>query len=146
MSATAAKNNTNYYDNTTVVFKDKDGIKKEVKYADLDEDQKNQIPPPPPSPPGKIKVLQTQLQKFKNKTNYAVWVDGIVIENEKLNSYSPNDFVFVTESFVHKNARSKRFPQEKQVHLYSEKGFKKAFLNNEDYAPNQTIYLDGTKK
>jgi beta-lactamase regulating signal transducer with metallopeptidase domain len=136
----------NYYDNTTVVFKDKDGIKKEVKYADLDEEQKKQIPPPPPSPPGKMKILQTQLEKYKNKTNYAVWVDGIVIENKKLNSFSPNDFVFVTESFVHKNARSKRFPQEKQVHLYSEKGFNKAFLNNEDYAPNQTIYLDGTKK
>lgn len=144
-----SKNNSqqsNYYDNTIVVFKDKNGNKREVRYADLDEDQKKQIPPPLPSPPRKMIVSQAQLEKFKNKSNYAVWVDGVVIENEKLNSVSSNDFVFVTESFVHKNARSKRFPQEKQVHLYTEKGFNEAFLNKEDYAPNITIYLDGTSK
>jgi len=144
-----SKNNSqesNYYDNTIVVFKDKDGNKKEVKYADLSEEQKRQIPPPPPSPPMRMKISQIQFNKFKNKKNYAVWIDGVVTENEKLYSLSSKDFVFVTESFVHKNARSKRFPQEKQVHLYTEKGFVKGFLNKKDYAPNITIYLDGTSK
>lgn len=144
-----SKNNSqesNYYDNTIVVFKDKDGNKKEVKYADLSEEQKRQIPPPPPSPPSRMRVSETQFNKFKNKSNYAVWIDGVASENEKLNTLNSNDFVFVTESFVHKNARSKRFPQEKQVHLYTEKGFVKAFINKEEYAPNITIYLDGTSK
>lgn len=143
------KNNSqesNYYDNAIVVFKDKDGNKKEVKYADLSEEQKKQIPPPPPSPPSRMRVSEIQFNKFKNKSNYAVWIDGVASENEKLNAFNSNDFVFVTESFVHKNARSKRFPQEKQVHLYTEKGFVKAFINKEEYAPNITIYLDGTRK
>jgi hypothetical protein len=136
---------SSYYDNTIVVFKDKKGNQREVKYADLDEENKKRIPPPPPEA-RRMKVSEIQFDKFKNKTNCAVWIDGVVIENEKLNSLSSNDFVFVTESFVHKNARSKRFPQEYQVSLYTEKGFVKAFLNKKDFAPNQTIYLDGTKK
>lgn len=136
---------SSYYDNTIVVFKDKKGNQREVKYADLDEENKKRIPPPPPEA-RRMKVSEIQFDKFKNKTNYAVWIDGVVIENEKLNSYSPNDFVFVTESFVHKNARSKRFPQEYQVSLYTEKGFVKAFLNKKDFAPNQTIYLQESSK
>ncbi|UPQ77755.1 regulatory sensor-transducer, BlaR1/MecR1 family protein [Flavobacterium azooxidireducens] len=136
---------SSYYDNTIVVFKDKKGNQREVKYADLDEEQKKRIPPPPPEA-RRMKVSEIQFDKFKNKTNYAVWIDGVVIENEKLNSLSSNDFVFLTESFVHKNARSNRFPQEKQVHLYTEKGFVKGFLNKKDYAPNQTIYLQESSK
>lgn len=147
-SKKSIKNTTqssSYYDNTIVVFKDKKGNQREVKYADLDEENKKRISPPPPVV-RRMKVSEIQFDKFKNKTNYAVWIDGVVIENEKLNSLNSNDFVFVTESFVHKNARSKRFPQEKQVHLYTEKGFVKGFLNKKDYAPNITIYLDGTSK
>ncbi len=147
-SKKSIKNTTqssSYYDNTIVVFKDKKGNQREVKYAELDEENKKRISPPPPVV-RRMKVSEIQFDKFKNKTNYAVWIDGVVIENEKLNSLNSNDFVFVTESFVHKNARSKRFPQEKQVHLYTEKGFVKGFLNKKDYAPNQTIYLDSTKK
>lgn len=136
---------SSYYDNTIVVFKDKNGNKREVKYADLDEENKKRIPPPPPEA-RRTKVSEIQFNKFKNKTNYAVWIDGVVIENEKLNAMRSNDFVFATESFVHKNARSKRFPQEKQVHLYTEKGFVKAFLNKKDYVPNQTIYLQESSK
>lgn len=136
---------SSYYDNTIVVFKDKNGNKREVKYADLDEENKKRISPPPPEA-RRMKVSEIQFDKFKNKKNYAVWIDGVVIENDKLNSLSSNDFVFVTESFVYKNARSKRFPQEKQVHLYTEIGFVKAFINKEEYAPNITIYLDGTSK
>ncbi len=79
---------------------------------------------PPPPPPIKRKDLpEGKFRDYKDGSKYAVWVDGVSVDNKKLNSFKASDFVSYTESSVKKNARSKRFPQANQVSLYTEKYF-----------------------
>lgn len=70
-------------------------------------------------------VSKTLFNKMKNGEKYAVWIDGKTIDNKELNKYSHTDFVSYTGSFVHKNARSKRFPQQYQYTLYTQPYFEK---------------------
>lgn len=116
-----------YYGDTRVVIKDKDGkIITDKKYTELSEKEKMQVPPPPPKP-AKSLISETQFEDFKNQTKYAIWIDGNHVKNSDLNKYKASDFVHFVNSHVYKNARSKKFPQENQASLYTEKGFKDAF-------------------
>ncbi len=72
---------------------------------------------------------QETLNAWHNKEKYAVWLDGKRIENTTLKNYKTKDIAYYTESFVHKNARSERFPQNYQVHLYTQKGFTETYTN-----------------
>ena len=74
---------------------------------------------------------------YKNKETYAIWIDGNVVDNKQLNEFQASDFVHFIESFVYKNARSDKFPQEYQVQLYTEKGFQEAF--NKDEASSKEL-------
>nr|WP_299031130.1 hypothetical protein [uncultured Tenacibaculum sp.] len=56
-------------------------------------------------------------QDLKNTKKYAIWIDGKAVDNNVLNNYKNTDFYNYSGSFVHKNARSKRFPQEHQYQL-----------------------------
>lgn len=79
---------------------------------------------PPPPPPIKPKDLpEGKFRDYKDGSKYAVWIDGVSVDNKKLNAFNASDFVSYTESSVKKNARSKRFPQANQVSLYTEKYF-----------------------
>ncbi len=73
----------------------------------------------------------TQFEAFKNAKEYAIWIDGKHVSNEVLNDYSVNDFIHVTGSLVHKNARSKKFPQPNQYHLYTKAGFKSTYQDSQ---------------
>jgi hypothetical protein len=53
----------------------------------------------------------------------AVWINGKVKTKEEIKKYKRTDFSYYTYSFVHKNARSKRFPQEYQYTLYTKEYF-----------------------
>ena len=64
-----------------------------------------------------VKPTNTLLNSWKNKSTYAVWIDGKVIDNSVLNNYSSSDFVHYSQSKVYKNARSERFPQPFQVNI-----------------------------
>lgn len=76
------------------------------------------IPPPPPPTRLKQKALSNKLfQDLKNAKKYAIWIDGKAVDNNVLNNYKNTDFYNYSGSFVHKNARSKRFPQEHQYQL-----------------------------
>ncbi len=66
---------------------------------------------------------------WKNKVNYALWLDTKVIDNSKLNTLLYSDIEYYTSSFIHKNARSKKFPQAYQVSLFTKKGFNRAYKN-----------------
>ncbi|MDT0620937.1 M56 family metallopeptidase [Croceitalea vernalis] len=68
-----------------------------------------------------------KFEDYKNKQKYAIWIDGKVVDNKVLNEFKASDFVYHSQSFVYKNARSKRFPQEYQVSLYTKKGFENTF-------------------
>lgn len=129
-----------YYANTKVIFKNKQGkVVLEKKYTELSEQEKMKIPPPPPRPV-RITLSEKLFSEFKNSEKFAVWVDGVHVKNTQLNNYRASDFVFYTNSHVFKNARSKKFPQENQVHLYSEKSFVESFENNE--AANGTFIVE----
>jgi hypothetical protein len=129
-----------YYANMKVIFKNKQGkVVLEKNYTDLTEQEKMRIPPPPPRPK-RIALTEKQFNDFKNSEKYAVWVDDVHVKNTQLNNYRASDFVFFSNSHVYKNARSKKFPQENQVHLYSEKSFVENFENNEP--ANGTFVLE----
>ena len=61
-------------------------------------------------------------EKMKSK-NMAVWINGKASSKEQIQKYKRTDFSHYTYSFVHKNARTKRFPQAYQYTLYTKKYF-----------------------
>ncbi len=109
-----------YYKNATFVFEDANGTKTKKTYAELTTEEKARLIPPPSKPVAKTPTSQ-QLNDWKNATKFAVWLDGKVIDNQEI---SDHDIVHYTQSFVYRNARSKRFPQTHQTQLYTAKGFK----------------------
>ncbi|QHI38283.1 hypothetical protein IMCC3317_36730 [Kordia antarctica] len=108
-----------YYKNATLIFEDEHGTKVTKTYAELTAKDKTKLIPPPKTPVAKRPTTQL-LNDWKNKTAFAIWLDGKVIDNSKISNY---DIVHYTGSFVYKNARSIRFPQENQILLYTESGF-----------------------
>ncbi|MEM6718471.1 MAG: M56 family metallopeptidase [Bacteroidota bacterium] len=109
-----------YYKNATFVFEDAQGNKTEKNYSELTATEKARLIPPPPKPTANAPTA-TQLNNWKNKTKFAVWVDGKVIDNKEIVNHK---IVHYTQSFVYKNARSKRFPQSYQVHMHTAASFK----------------------
>ncbi|MUU78732.1 M56 family metallopeptidase [Winogradskyella endarachnes] len=81
----------------------------------------------------------SQYEAFKNANQYAIWIDGKHVSNSVLNEYSVNDFVHVTGSIVHKNARSTKFPQANQYHLYTKDGFKSTYKNSQLNRYNKAV-------
>ncbi|WP_115461092.1 M56 family metallopeptidase [Winogradskyella aurantiaca] len=105
----------------------------------MSEDQRNSvkkyparlIPPIDLSKTKAVKPTDAQFEDFKNGEKYAIWLDGKPIQNLELNNYSSNDIVHFAGSKVYKNARSERFPQPFQYHLYTQKGFKTTYQDSQ---------------
>ena len=75
-------------------------------------------------------------ESWKNKEEYALWIDGKSVDNSALDNYQSGDFDWFFQSGVKANARSKRFPQPFQVHLYSPEYFEESFgPNSEMFRP-----------
>ncbi len=72
-----------------------------------------------------------EFNSWKDKTKYAIWIDGNSVENKTLDVYTPLEIVYYNKSFVYKNARSAKFPQPYQTHLYTKEGFKNTFLQHD---------------
>ncbi|MEM6686499.1 MAG: M56 family metallopeptidase [Bacteroidota bacterium] len=108
-----------YYKNVTFVFENTEQETTEKNYSELTEAEKARLMPPP-SKPIAIKPSQQQLLLWQNKQKFALWLDGRVIDNKEITKHT---IVHFFQSFVHKNARSQRFPQVYQTHLYTESGF-----------------------
>ncbi|CAM1351144.1 M56 family metallopeptidase [Tenacibaculum crassostreae] len=108
--------------NETFTYTTKGGKTITKKFSELTDEEKKLMPPPPAPVVLKEKKLSTKLfQELKNSKKYAIWIDGKVVDNNALNSYKNTDFYNYSGSFVHKNARSKRFPQEYQYQLNTKK-------------------------
>ncbi len=118
-----------FYRNAYILVEDENMEYTHLRYKDLSEEQKSQLLYNE-NAPEKKSPSQTDLETWRNKEEYALWIDGKVISNESLKEYSPSDFVWVFNSRVFPNARSERFPQPNQVHLYSEEYY------NEKFGPN----------
>ncbi|WP_439127504.1 M56 family metallopeptidase [Polaribacter sp.] len=111
------------YRNLTIQTKDKNGKYVSKKYSELSDKEKARLIPPPPLKLKKKLPTKAQFEALKDKSKYAVWIDGKVVENTTLNDYKYTDFAKYSNSHVYKNARSKRFPQENQAHLETTKYF-----------------------
>ena len=70
-------------------------------------------------------------EKWKNKNEYAIWIHEKPVDNSVLSKYKPSDFVHYFLSFVHKNARSERFSQPYQLHLYTQNEFEKYVVKDD---------------
>lgn len=106
------------------IFKDKNGKQISKKYSDLTEEEKKRLAPPLPLKSKKKVPTQKLIEDLKDSKKYAIWIDGKVAKNDVLNNYKASDFSSHFVSFVYKNARSKRFPQNYQAHLSTHKHFK----------------------
>jgi biopolymer transport protein ExbD len=146
------------------IFKDKNGKKISKKYNELSKEEKKRMIPPPPLKSKKKIPTQELIEKLKDGEKYAIWINEKVVKNEVLNNYKSSDFASHFVSFVYKNARSKRFPQNYQAHLSTNKYFKAQNEKNvkdfEEYLKkeykveevietpkkNKTIYIDSPIK
>lgn len=137
-----ASTKNEYYSKTTVVFKDKKkNVVTKKKYTQLTDEEKKRVPPPPPVPARNTTTLE-EFEGYKNNSKFAIWIDGVNVPNSKLDEYKAEDFVYCFNSFVHKNARSKNFPQEHQVTLYTESGYVKTFNKEKESDPETLIIID----
>lgn len=101
-------------------------------YKKMSTEQQNSVvdvfklaPPFPRLTYKKKTPTKAQFNSWKNKEKFALWIDGKVVDNSVLNKYKRTDFPYYSGSFVHKNARKGKFPQEYQYHLYTQESFKK---------------------
>lgn len=117
------------YSKTTFIIKEKGNADKTFKYNELTKEEQNMLSPLLVLIPEKKLISNQLFESFKDGKTYAVWVDGKYFKPLELEKFSAKDVVYFTKSFVYKNARSNKFPQNYQVHLYTEKGFNTSFTN-----------------
>ncbi|MGG8497906.1 M56 family metallopeptidase [Tenacibaculum sp. TC6] len=121
------------YKNAKIIYTDENGNKIVKRFSQLTDKEKKLLPPPPPHSLRIKKTPTNQLiNELKNEDKYAIWIDGVAVKNEVLNTYKNTDFYTYTGSLVHKNARSKRFPQQYQYQLTTKK---KVAENNKQLPP-----------
>lgn len=99
------------------------------KYEDLTLEEKNRYLSYTPKKYSKKIPTKAEFEDFKNSKKYAIWIDGIHANNSHLEVYSPDKIVYFSGSFVHKNARSKKFPQPFQYNFYTEAYYDKHLKN-----------------
>ena len=85
-------------------------------------------------------IPEPLFEKMKTK-ELAIWVNGKLTSKEGIKKYKRTDFSYYSYSFVHKNARSKRFPQEYQYTLYTKKYFAENLKNNHVHFSGDTIKI-----
>jgi beta-lactamase regulating signal transducer with metallopeptidase domain len=109
-----------YYSGVRIVVDDKlKGITIDKVYEQLTEAEKDRYMFNVPARNEKVQISAKELEKYKDAKTYAIWIDGKHTANSALSKYKPEDFALVTGSFVHKNARSEKFPQQYQFNLYT---------------------------
>ncbi len=90
---------------------------------------------------------QKEINNFKNSKKYAIWIDGVHVDNAKLNNYKLSDFASFSGSVILKNARTKKHPQPFQYWFNTNKYYKD---NNMDKwlsrYPGDTLVMTRLKK
>jgi hypothetical protein len=115
-----------YYRNASIFVENAAGELVSKSYEQLNEEEKMLLHPPLKSPVAK-QPSKDEFEAWKNAEDFAIWIDKKHVPNEQLEKMNNSDVAHFFDSFVHLNARSERFPQEHQVHLYTEKGFGETF-------------------
>lgn len=133
-----------YYAQTRFKLRDESGKVTVKNYRELSDSDKAFLAPlAHPSkavPPGENEIIAWQDQK-----QFAIWIDDRVQPNAVLKSRKASEFASFFSSFVHKNARSAKFPQPYQVHLYTP-AFYNSFVKNTKAPAEITLSMYGSKK
>nr|WP_322623673.1 M56 family metallopeptidase [uncultured Flavobacterium sp.] len=117
-----------YYSGVRVIVEDKaNNVSIDKKYEQLTDAEKDKYLFDTPRRSTKSSPTAAQYKKMKDAKTSAVWIDSKHVDNKILNNYKPEDFSLFTGSFVHKNARSKAFPQKYQYGLYTDAYYEKHF-------------------
>lgn len=130
-----------YYSNVRIILKDlrtNHSINK--MYEDLSLEEKRNYLSWVPDMIIEKEVPEPLFEKMKTK-NMAVWINGKATYKEEIKNYKRTDFSYYTYSFVHKNARTKRFPQEYQYTLYTKKYFDENLKNSHLHFSNDTLKM-----
>lgn len=130
-----------YYSNVRIMIKDlitNTTINK--MYEELTLEEKRSYLSRVPDMMIEKEVPEPLFEKMKT-TNMAVWINGKVSSKEEIQKYKRTDFNYYTYSFVHKNARTKRFPQEYQYTLYTKKYFDENLKNSHLHFSNDTLKM-----
>lgn len=130
-----------YYSGVRVILKDlRNNTSIDKMYEELTLEEKRDYLSFVPEMRIEKEVPHLLFEKMKTK-NMAVWINGKVSSKEEIKKYKRTDFNYYTYSFVHKNARSKRFPQEYQYTLYTKKYFDDNLKNSHLHFFNDTIKM-----
>lgn len=130
-----------YYSNVRIFLKDlRTNVSINKMYEELSLDEKRKYLSWVPDMIIEKEVPEPLFEKMKIK-NMAVWINGKATYKEEIKKYKRTDFSYYTYSFVHKNARSKRFPQEYQYTLYTKKYFDENLKNSHLHFSNDTLKM-----
>lgn len=141
-SSTDDKRRDAYYAGVRIILKDhRNGIEINKMYEDLTLEQKREYLNWVANPIKKNRLTKELYTKLASDSKNAVWINERVINNSELKKHNPSDFEHYTASFVHKNARSKRFPQNYQYHLYTKDYFDENLKNLHLKFSNDTLKL-----
>ncbi|MEO8254602.1 MAG: M56 family metallopeptidase [Flavobacterium sp.] len=99
-------------------------------YEELTPEEKKTYLNYVPEPTTKKQPSAKEYNDFKDSKKYAIWIDDKNVSNQTLENYSLKDFAYFNGSSVLKNARSKKFPQPFQYHLYTLNYFDKNLKNS----------------
>lgn len=130
-----------YYSNVRVILKDlRTNTTIDKMYEELSLEQKRDYFQLLPTMIIANEIPEPLFEKMKTK-NMAIWINHKLTTKEEIQKYKRTDFSHYTYSFVHKNARSKRFPQEYQYTLYTKKYFDENLKNSHLHYSNDTIKM-----
>jgi N-acetylmuramoyl-L-alanine amidase len=131
----------NYYSNVRIFVKDlRTNVSINKMYEELSLDEKRRYLSWVPDMIIEKEVPEPLFEKMKTK-DMAVWINGKATYKEEIKKYKRTDFSYYTYSFVHKNARTKRFPQEYQYTLYTKKYFDENLKNSHLHFSNDTLKM-----
>jgi len=135
-----------YYSNVRVILKDlRKNTTIDKMYEELSLEERRDYFQLLPTMRVEKEVPEPLFEKMKTK-NMAVWINHKLTSKEEIKKYKRTDFSYYTYSFVHKNARSKRFPQEYQYTLYTKKYFDENLKNRHLHYQNDTIKMTISNK
>ena len=131
-----------YYKGVRIILTDnRYGIEIDKIYDDLTLEQKRKYLNWIPNPMNENKPTKELLAKLSSTNNNAIWINESLTTCLKLKEYKTSELKHYTSSLVHKNARSKKFPQEYQYHFYTNDYFDKNLKNLHLKFSNDTLKL-----
>lgn len=131
----------NYYSGVRIILNDtRTNLKIDKMYEELTLEQKRSYLDWVPDIMIEKEIPEALFERMKTK-NLAVWIDNRVSSKEEISKHKRSDFSYYSYSFVHKNARSKRFPQEYQYTLYTKDYFDKNLKNSHLHFSNDTLKI-----